>query len=250
MRNRWLFASLIVGFLLIGCHSHSYDHYESANTSLDSTYESHELEGLIAPYRSEVEATMNEKIGFAPEPLIKYAPESSLSNFVADAVFDFGIEAASKSTDFSGANNQNTMALLNFGGLRAPINAGEITVGNIFELMPFDNTIMLVELDRMGIDQLIAYLKKEGGQPISNAQFDYSAAEPVMKLDGANYQENNVYIITSNYLAGGGDGMTFLRDAEKKWDSGKLIRDVLITNVKKVDTLKAQQNTGRIILTP
>jgi 2',3'-cyclic-nucleotide 2'-phosphodiesterase (5'-nucleotidase family) len=116
--------------------------------------------------------------------------------------------------------------------------------------MPFDNTIMLVELDRQGIDQLTAYLKKEGGQPIANAQFDYSATEPVMKLNDTKYQENNVYIITSDYLAGGGDDMTFLRDAEKKWDSGKLIRDVLIASVKKVDTLKAQQNTGRIILTP
>ena len=75
---------------------------------------------------------------------------------------------------FEASTRDNTIALLNFGGLRAPINQGEITVGNVFELMPFDNTIMMVRLKPQAIAAMLDYLLEKGGQPVSNSRFELS----------------------------------------------------------------------------
>lgn len=250
---RWsrCFVWLIPSLLLLACHSQSYEQYEGANTLLDSTYQANQLERIIEPYRDEVESTMNQKIGFAPEPLVNYAPESPLSNFAADVVFQKGLNLVDDSQIFSAVNNENTIGLLNFGGLRAPINAGAITVGNMFEVMPFDNTIVLVRLNPQEVDQLIVYLKKEGGQPVSNARFDYRGGTPIFYLDNETFKKGeSLNVITSNYLASGGDGMNFLRDATQKWDTGVLIRDAFIEHVQQVDTITAPKITGRIKLSP
>lgn len=233
-------------FFLVGCNPKSYTAYEGANTGLDSTYNGAELEGMIAPYRLAVDSIMNKRIGFAPESLIKYAPESSLSNFAVDVVFSEGKSLAQKNPDYKTLNLKNTIGLINFGGLRAPINQGDITIGNVYELMPFDNTVVIAKLDKEGVSTMLRYLKQEGGQPIANCKIDYRKDSANFFINRELYVGHELFVITSNYLASGGDGMTFLQEAKTKWDSGVLIREVFIDHISSVDTLLAPNLNGRI----
>lgn len=229
MKQVWLIAFL---FVIAGCSHPSYTEYNAKNLSIDSSYNSAELEDIISPYRNEVDAQMNEVIGVCDSTLIKYAPESPLGNFAADIVFEKGITFSPPG--FKGMQRSNTIALLNFGGLRAPINKGDITVGNVFELMPFDNTITIVKIDAAGVVDLMEYLFIMNGQPTSNANFDLTAKNKEMLINDLSVKSHRtgIYVITSNYLSTGGDKMNFLRDATQKWDSGVLIRDVFIEYIK------------------
>lgn len=242
MKNVWLIAIL---FLLTGCSHSAYNSYTAENVPLDSTYNSLELEEIIAPYRNEVDAQMNEIIGYCDSTLMKYAPESPLGNFAADVVFEKGITL--QPPNFSAMKRDNSIALLNFGGLRSPINQGDISIGNVFELMPFDNTITIIKLNSEGFQDLMTYLLLMNGQPTSNAMFNLSPSKNEVQINqktGSIPEE--VYIITSNYLASGGDKMNFLKEASEKWDSGILIRNVFIAYIKAAVEIGSKRIDGRM----
>ncbi|NOQ71468.1 MAG: hypothetical protein GQ574_05680 [Crocinitomix sp.] len=242
------FFAIALLFILAGCSHSTYETYTAENVDLDSTYNSTDLESIIAPYRNEVDAQMNEVIGICDSTLVKYAPESPLGNFAADVVFEKGITLLPP--NFADMGRHNTFSLLNFGGLRAPINKGDITIGNVFELMPFDNTITIVHIDAAGVMDLIEYMFTMNGQPISNASFDLTDKEKKMMLHELPVELNRtgIYVITSNYLASGGDKMNFLKNSTRKWDSGILIRDVFIEYIKATKTIYNKGVDGRIII--
>ena len=135
--------------------------------------------------------------------------------------------------------------------LRAPINKGDITIGNVFELMPFDNTITVVRLDPAGVMELMEYLFSVNGQPVSNASFDLTDKDKKMIVNELSVKLNRtgVYIITSNYLASGGDKMNFLKNAEEKWDSGILMRDVFIGYIREKGLVNNEGIDSRMIIT-
>lgn len=233
-------------FLVLGsCTSASYTHHDSQNTTLDSTFNSNELEVLIESYRKAVDQQMNSIIGFTDSALTAFKPESPLGNFVADILFDYVMKK--KSLPFPDLKKENIMVMLNFGGLRAPINAGQITIGSVFELMPFDNTLEIVRLDSTGFIQLMDYLYQSNGQPVSNVRFELS--ESKRKALIANQEvdlKRPVYVCTSDYLAGGGDKMDFLKNAEVKWNSGVLLRTIFIDYIQRINKIELVQIDGRM----
>jgi 2',3'-cyclic-nucleotide 2'-phosphodiesterase (5'-nucleotidase family) len=164
------------------------------------------IAALIAPYHDKVSAQMTEVLGTAPTALVKTPGESPLSNFVAD----LQRERASKEL-----GQPVLMGVMTNGGLRAGFAAGSVTLGSVFELMPFENE--LVVLDAPG--------------PVVQQLFDY-AAHVKMAISGATYtvtfdgqprdirigdklfdvNENRTWSIAiSDYLATGGDNMTFFK---------------------------------------
>ena len=242
------FFAITLSIILAGCSHSAYETYTTENVGLDSTYNSSDLERIIAPFRDEVDAQMNEVIGVCDSTLVTYGPESPLGNFAADVVFEKGIKL--RPPNFADMGRDNTLSLLNFGGLRAPINKGNITIGNVFELMPFDNTITIVHIDMEGVKDLMEYMFTMNGQPISNATFDLSNQEKKMMLNKMSIKLNRtgIYVITSNYLSTGGDKMDFLKNSTRKWDSGVLIRDVFIEHIKAAEIIYNEGIDGRVII--
>lgn len=242
-------ASICILFLLLaGCSgSVKIASYTSDNHDVDSTFESNGLDSIIAPYRSDMEAQMNEEIGHSDTSLVKYNPESPLGNFVADVVYQYGRKFGESIKDIGPVDMQLSMCLLNFGGLRAPINEGAITVGNIYELMPFDNTICIVKINPDKMREMLIYLREKQGQPVSNAKMILAKSKQLIKIGGEDYNfDKDVYVITSDYLANGGDKMDFFKDPVRKWDSGILIRDALIEFVRESQELEPYLPEKRI----
>lgn len=232
--------------LQVSCAKSKYNVYSSVNTTIDSAYNSSDLEKTIAPYREQVNREMNEIIGVNDSTLVKFTPESPLGNFAADILFKRGIELPLP-PGFGKMNPTNTFALLNFGGLRSSLSQGDVTIGNVYELMPFDNTITVVKIQQPGITELMSYLYEMDGQPVANAQFTLSADERKMKLNNAETDpEADFFVITSDYLASGGDKMNFLKNASQKWDSGVLIREAIISYIRSKKRIEFTPVSGRM----
>ena len=127
---------------------------------------------------------------------------------------------------------------MNYGGLRAPINEGEVVVGDIYKLMPFDNTIVLLKLPATRMDEIASYLRNSGGEPIGGFQLTSNSYE----LNTDKKLVDTLYVITTDYLANGGDRMNFLKNAYEKTDTGIFLRDVLLEMVEEKDTLVPQMD--------
>ena len=140
---------------------------------------------------------------------------------------------------------QADFCVLNYGGFRTSLAAGEVTRGDIFELMPFENRIVIVELDYRKTKALVDYLAKRGGQPVSNIRMviqDSSAND--VKIAGTYIQERTYRVVTSDYLANGGDNMTFFIN-QPRVEYGKL-RQVILDHFKDYDGPLGAQTDGRI----
>ena len=186
---------------------------------------------------------MNKPISYSPKSYNKNDGElnSTLSNMFADATYEMSNPVFNK---MSGKNID--IVLLNNGGIRSIISKGNISEKTAFELMPFENSIVVLELSGFSIIKMIDYLRKVKLQhPISGLQItlnnDYSVNE--VKINGVSIEnEKKYYVATTDYLLEGGDKMYFLAETTKTTDINYKMRDILIDYFKKYDTLKLKSD--------
>jgi 2',3'-cyclic-nucleotide 2'-phosphodiesterase (5'-nucleotidase family) len=119
---------------------------------------------------------------------------------------------------------------------------GPVTERTAFEVMPFENTIVVVHLNGETLQKLIEYLvAQKTAHPISGMQL---ILNPNGSLKSASIQGNPIdfnksyAVATSNFLMGGGDGMTFFSESSEIYETGYLIRNAMIDYFKSTDTLK------------
>lgn len=191
-------------------------------------------DSLIYPYRNQLSASMQEVIGVSIHEMKTERPQGRLGNFVADLVyasFSKLVVGRHDSTEF----NKPHLSLLNTRGLRAAIPQGDITVERIFSVMPFENEVVLVKLKLADVIKMAEYLVQVGGHPIS---FNGSLVAVDGKLQSMFINDKSihalaeVWIITSDYLAEGGDGMNFFSAAEEMIYTGQKLRDVIIQYIR------------------
>lgn len=190
-------------FFLIfnGCKTNQNYTVQSNIIKIDSNLSSLEsTEAFLQPYKESLDAEMNEVLVYSEKTMTKGNPESELGNFVADLSLKIITE---KFPEF-----KIDFCLLNNGGLRTSLPQGAITRGKIFELMPFDNELVMVTLTKDSLKTLMHYLNNIGGQPISgNIKFNFSGKEII--LEENIFPNKDVKILTTDYLANGGDNMSF-----------------------------------------
>ena len=182
---------------------------------------------------------MNKPISYSFDTYKKNDGElnSTLSNLFADATFEMSNE---RFKEISG--NNIDIVLLNNGGIRSIISKGNISEKTAFELMPFENSIVVLELSGKSINKMIDYLRVVKLQhPIKGLEIelnnDYSINNA--NINGKKININkNYYVATTDYLLDGGDKMYFLGESTKIIDLNYKMRDVLIDYFKKNDTIK------------
>ena len=215
--------------------------FNTQNTAVDST-----TYKLIAPYKKEMDKIMNEVLVISDTALTKDLPEGSLGDFVADAVLK-------KANDMYKPADQvpASICLLNNGGLRAQLPKGNITRGNAFELMPFENAIVILTLSGEKTKQMFQSLVEFNGAPFAGATVSSRAKKITeLKIGGQPFDVNKNYkVVTSDYLAGGGDKFDFFKDPVKidilNYKLRDAIIDYMIEQNKKGITLKSKKD-GRI----
>ncbi|PWH86300.1 5'-nucleotidase C-terminal domain-containing protein [Brumimicrobium oceani] len=219
--------TLLVGAGLLACSSASV-FVQSDKVEINTTIAPDDsLQAFIAPYKNELAANMDRVIGFATGDLLRDRPEGALGNFVID-------ETENYLEENNWLAGKHYISIMNHGGLRSPISQGNITVGDIYKLMPFDNTVVLAKLPANELDSIVAYLKKSGGEPIGGFQINGD----IVSLKNNKELADTLYVITTDYLANGGDNMSFFKRSYEITDTGIFLREALIKRVEAIDTLR------------
>ena len=183
------------------------------------------VDSMIVPYKEDLKAEMNEVIAKAERDFTSGRPNGSLNNWAADLV----LVSQTRNVRLS----IPVMVILNVGGLRNSINQGDVTIGDIFKVMPFDNEIVWTELPISALKDIEAYLINSGGEPIAGA----TLANGTLKLNSENSQAETFIVITSDYLMNGGDKMNFFEKRVSENSTGILLRDAMISEAKLQGTL-------------
>ena len=232
-------------FALVACKTESNQQKYGYNIEINQQVLSDSsIVKYYQPFKKNLEESlMNTPISYSPETYKKNDGElnSTLSNMFADATYEMSNPVFNK---MSGENID--VVLLNNGGIRSIISKGNISEKTAFELMPFENSIVVLELSGLSIIKMIDYLRKVKLQhPISGLQItlnnDYSVNE--VKINGFSIEnEKKYYVATTDYLLEGGDKMYFLAETTKTTDINYKMRDILIDYFKKYDTLKLKSD--------
>ena len=200
----------------------------SVKIPIDSTTEvlaDKKYETYLQPIKQKVDAQMNEVIGQAAETMKGHAPESLLSNFSADVYLQAASEYLGEKVDIS---------VVNLGGLRTVVTAGNITVGKVFELMPFENELVVLWLKGDKLGDLLQFFASVGGEGVSGLRMEISNGKAVnVIVDGKPLDTERLYsIATNDYLAGGNDKMLQLAQYENRVNTGIKVRDMLLDYIK------------------
>ena len=195
------------------------------------------ISAFMAPYKEHVDKEMDSTLAFAPMSISKKDSKynTAIGNMMADAVFELANPVFESRTGYP-----FNAVLLNYGGIRAPLYKGNVTTGTAYELMPFENEVVVVELSGFQMKELFTYLAHGTAHPISNIQVILNEDGSLKKglIQGHEVIDNETYFIaTSDYLQKGGDNMTFLTKPVSLLNLDYKIRNVLIDYFKQQDTI-------------
>jgi len=225
----FLFGLCFLGIQFISCKTVNYLSEVKANridvSAKNNLAPDPAITKLIAPYKVELDKVMNQVIGETAIDLKKERPESTLGNWMADAIHRKAAVKLGEPIDF---------AIQNYGGIRIPvIKKGAITRGKIFELMPFDNKILVLYLNKTEVEELVQHIVNGKGWPVSyGIKINQLSVEDITVLiNDKPLQEGKTYkVALPDYVANGGSRSYFLKDKKRK-DLNYFIRDALIQDV-------------------
>jgi len=184
------------------------------------------LNSLLSPYQEMYAKTMNDVIGEAGVTLKKGKPESTLGNWISDLLLDKANQYAGVPVD---------IAIQNYGGIRIPeLAKGDITRAKVYELMPFDNMLVIVVCPGEKLQLYLNNIAASGGIPASSTlQMKIKDGKPTdVRIGGKPFDPNATYnIALPDYVANGGDRADFLVDLQR-FDTGKFIRDMILESVE------------------
>ena len=222
-----------VSLLLVACSpNYKIQSYEHASISVDSLIDSTILQ-IITPYQDKIQDKMNEVISYTRNNLEKGKPESTIGNFVTDLCLNY---------------SDAHLCVMNNGGLRTTINKGNITRGKIYELMPFENELVVLELNKDEYIGLLQYIVSRGGEPFSGIKITINKEQKILSNSWpVNFDKGeNVKVLTSDYLANGGDAMYFFK-GKTQYKVGIKLRDAILDYCIKTDTIDVKID-NRIII--
>lgn len=226
--------SILVVTTLTGCHNTTLQKQNEVGKSiyLDNTYnESAEIKAYIQPFKDSLDKEMKQIIGHAKQRLNKGMPESLLTNFTADLLLEESIKTAK-----SESLEVPDIAIINHKGLRTIIDEGPITVEKIYQLMPFENKLVLVTLSKDQLVELFNYMASVGGDGLSGATFTIKDGKAQnIKVNGKALTKANYIIATNDYLAKGGDKFTIFTKALSQKETHAKLRDLIIDHIKTLE---------------
>ncbi len=185
-----------------------------------------DIAAIIAPYERQLAARAAQRVGEAGANLVKSdTQESPLNNLLADAIRDY-------------AGTQ--IAFHNVGGIRSTIRKGRITRGDLFDVLPFQNTVVKMSLSGAQVKQLLGRrVLAVSGLKVS---WDMTRPFPNRLLsatlaNGESLRDASRYTVAANdFMAAGGDGLAELTQGTSVEDTGTLLRDAVTSVPEKASS--------------
>ncbi|MGE5108616.1 MAG: 5'-nucleotidase C-terminal domain-containing protein [Sphingobacteriales bacterium] len=216
-------------FLILSCTS-SYHLTNSTVTQYHikpNSLQDTSLSNMLKPYYGKMAATMERVIAVSDVELLKKQPDCNLGNLMADIIKETAEKEYTIPID---------IAMMNYGGIRlTAIPPGNITVGKVFELSPFDNLIVVLKLNGKTLQQFVDHIASGGGASVGGATFSIKNKKAVnIVLGGKPFDENATYFLaTIDYIANGGDDADMLRGIPQM-NKQVVIRDAIIAYLEKL----------------
>ena len=238
---------LILGSVLLSsCNRHfTVSNNQYKQYAIDqSVGEDSSLIRYYLPYKKKMEAEMSRVIGRTEQQLTKPSePETLMGNFFSDAILTEGLKK-DPSIHFTLATK---------GGLRTSFPKGNITVENVFELMPFENELVVLKMSGASVQKILDFIVKSSGQPVAGLTMkikDKTATD--IMIAGKPFDSSQTYnVLTYDYLANGAEGLEFLADAIERKNIDKKVRDALMDYISDLTRDGKTINTqldGRIVV--
>ncbi|MFK7833932.1 MAG: 5'-nucleotidase C-terminal domain-containing protein [Winogradskyella sp.] len=231
--------------LIFSCASTKISKIEGERLSVDESIQPNQaVEDFIKPFREHVNKNMDSIISYAPETYTKKDGllNTAIGNLMADAVYSEGNPIFNKRT-----GNTIDFVLLNHGGIRSIISKGNITIRTAYEIMPFENSVVIAAIKGAQVNEMVTYLAAaKRAHPLSK-QFqltlDSTGAVQSATVNGQPIDNDKTYYVATNdYLYNGGDGMVFFQPNDGLHVLDYKIRDVLIDHFKKKDSLNPKRD--------
>ncbi len=239
MNNKLIFYLLI--FIILSCKESklNLNRIEGKRIEINPNIEINDsIEAFIAPYRNHIKKDLDSIIAYAADTYSKNNGElnTAIGNLMADIVISEANPIFKRRT-----KNDIDAVLLNHGGIRAIIPKGPINARTAYEVMPFENKIVVLGLKGTTVKKLIEYLvKSKRAHPIAGLKLTIGKNNNVISstINNKNIDPAKIYYFaTSDYLYNGGDNMTFFKENESFHDLGYKIRNAMIDYFKKTDTI-------------
>ena len=236
------FIILFFAFAVFSCKNEHHNLIKIEGKQIpitDSLNSNTEVETYVKPFREHVENDLDNVLSYSIKTYSKRNGEfnTAIGNFMADAVYE---EANPVFKNRTGKDID--MVILNYGGIRSIISKGDITSRTAYEIMPFENSIVVVALNGKIINALVDYLiRAKRAHPISKLKLTVDKDFNVVKAlinDKEIDTTKTYYVATNDYLYSGGDNMTFFKPNDSLYDLNYKIRNALIDYFKKTDTIK------------
>ncbi|GGC83445.1 hypothetical protein GCM10007216_12600 [Thalassobacillus devorans] len=237
--------------------------YEGELVDIGDLEENLEVKEMLAPYAEQVEAVKNESIGAEAEVYLNgerdfvRTQETNLGNLIAN-----GMLAKAKSV-----NPETAIAVTNGGGIRASIDEGDITVGEVLTTMPFGNSLAIMNLTGAEILEALEHSVSQAPNAngaflhVAGMQFEYDSSQPegervvnveVEQEDGSYVplsEDENYYVATNAFTAKGGDGYDVFAQAfeeNRVSEPGFIDYEMFIDHVTSLEKV-APEVEGRIV---
>jgi len=206
MQRRITIGGFLSALLLcVSCATHyEMTGVERMRIVVDSVFDARpdaEAARFIAPYKQKVDSIMSPIVGRTACYMSAERPESKLSNLLADILVWCGSEY----------NERPVFAIYNMGGIRAAFAKGDVTVGDVLDVAPFENKICFVTLTGSKVMELFHQIASTGGEAVSSAVRLVITSDGRLvsaQLDGKSIDPAASYrIATLDYVAQGNDKM-------------------------------------------
>lgn len=229
MKYKWPLFLLLIQ-LFVSCSSYRYTIVDMKGSIVEMNQDqgtNSEMQALVDKYKGVLDDKMNDVVGTSTKFMPYGRPESLLTNFTSDVMKEYGDTHLPNGADVS---------IMNVNGHRAFMPEGEITMGNLYEIYSFDNTIAFLELKGEDLIKIFDAYARIGGAGISSNAHLLVKDQKIVSatLDGKPIDRNKIYnVVTLDYLADGNNSMTAFKNAVKIDNTGITLRDIMIDYVHK-----------------
>lgn len=242
MKNLYLF-SFVLTLFLTSCKGEyqSLSEIDGQRIPVDTSLAGeNEITEFIKPYKEHLNATLDATLAYNPEFLSKSNGDlnTAIGNLMADGLLEQTSPIFEQRT-----GKKIDLVLLNHGGIRAEIPVGNVTTRTAYQIMPFENEVVVAEITGKKMKEMLEYLSRaKTAHPVSGinliADKDYKIIQAT--INGKEIKDDKTYFVaTSDYLVSGGDNMRFFDDPVNLYETNYKIRNAMIDYFKKIDTIKS-----------
>ena len=233
--------SVFIFIFLLNCRQEKPNLYRIEGQKIeitDSLQTDKEIDNFIAPYREHLNKDLDSVISYSMDTYTKNDGElnTAIGNLIADLVYE------QANPVFNARTGKNIdMVLLNHGGIRSIISKGNITKRTAFEIMPFENSLVVAQVKGTNIMGAVDYLKGvKRAHPISKLQIildqEYNLKSTTINDEPID-PEKTYYIATNDYLYNGGDHMDFFMPSDSLYVLDYKVRNAILDYFMKMDTI-------------